>query len=95
MPEGDIAAIGKLDPVAAGDLLSKREPQKIQINFKALPVISSRDRDQGSGKMMFGSPALCRNWLKRTPASMRRSTTHEILLQGQGEPHLRSVLDIA
>ena len=49
VPEGDIAASGKLDPVAAGDLLGASGPQKIKINFKKrFPVyqvaIATKDR---------------------------------------------------
>ena len=48
-PEGDIAALGKLDPVAAGDLLSANGPQKMKLSFKKrFPVyqlaIATKDR---------------------------------------------------
>ena len=95
VPEGDIAAIGKLDPVAAGDLLGASGPQKIKINFKKrFPVyqvaISTKDRKDD----VRLSGALQK--LVEEDAGLNvvhDQMTHEILLQGQGEPHLRSVLD--
>src|SRR5690606_40099918 len=49
IPEGDVCAIGKLDPVAAGDLLGASGPEKIKLNFKKrFPVyqlaIATKDR---------------------------------------------------
>jgi elongation factor G len=95
IPEGDVCAIGKLDPVAAGDLLSSNGPQKIKISFKKrFPVyqlaIATKDRKDDvrlSGalqKLVEEDAGL---------AVVHDQTTHEILLQGQGEPHLRSVID--
>jgi elongation factor G len=95
VPEGDIAAIGKLDPVAAGDLLGANGPQKIRINFKRrFPVyqvaIATKDRKDdvrlsGALQKLVDEDAGLN--------VVHDQTTHEILLQGQGEPHLRSVLD--
>ncbi len=95
VPEGDICAIGKLDPVAAGDLLGASGPQKIKLNFKKrFPVyqlaIATKDRKDD----VRLSGALQK--LVEEDAGLNvvhDQTTHEILLQGQGEPHLRSVLD--
>jgi elongation factor G len=95
VPEGDIAAIGKLDPVAAGDLLGAGVPQKIGINFKKrFPVyqlaIATKDRKDdvrlsGALQKLVDEDAGLN--------VVHDQATHEILLQGQGEPHLRSVLD--
>jgi len=95
VPEGDVAAIGKLDPVAAGDLLASSGKQEIKLAFKKrYPVyqlaIATKDRKDDvrlSGalqKLIEEDPGL---------EVKHDQTTHEILLQGQGEPHLRSVLD--
>ncbi|HYD88585.1 MAG TPA: elongation factor G [Vitreimonas sp.] len=94
-PEGDVVAIGKLDPVAAGDLLAASGKQEIKVNFKKrYPVyqlaIATKDRKDDvrlSGalqKLVEEDPGL---------AVKHDQTTHEILLQGQGEPHLRAVLE--
>lgn len=94
--EGDVVAIGKLDPVAAGDMLGAGAPAaKIKMPFeKRFPVyqlaIATRDRKDDvrlSGalqKLVEEDSGL---------AVLHDQTTHEILLQGQGEPHLRTVLD--
>jgi elongation factor G len=95
VPEGDVCAIGKLDPVAAGDLLGAGAPQKIKLNFrKRFPVyqlaIATKDRKDD----VRLSGALQK--LVEEDAGLNvlhDQTTHEILLQGQGEPHLRSVLE--
>ena len=94
-PLGDIAAIGKLDPVAAGDLLSRNGVQKAAVRPpKRFPVfqlaIATKDRKDDvrlSGalqKLVEEDAGL---------EVLHDQTTHEILLQGQGEPHLRAVLE--
>jgi len=94
-PEGDVVAIGKLDPVAAGDLLAASGQQKAKLSLKKrYPVyqlaIATKDRKDDvrlSGalqKLVEEDAGL---------AVLHDQTTHEILLQGQGEPHLRSVLE--
>jgi elongation factor G len=94
-PEGDVIAIGKLDPVAAGDLLSRNGAQKTAARpAKRFPVyqlaIATKDRKDDvrlSGalqKLVEEDPGL---------EVAHDQTTHEILLQGQGEPHLRAVLE--
>lgn len=94
-PEGDVVAIGKLDPVAAGDLLAKSGQQKIKLNLrKRYPVfqlaIATKDRKDDvrlSGalqKLVDEDPGL---------EVKHDQITHEILLQGQGDPHLRLVID--
>jgi elongation factor G len=94
-PEGDVVALGKLDPAAAGDLLSNNGPQKpIFVRRKRFPVyqlaITTKDRKDDvrlSGalqKLVEEDPGL---------EVVHDQSTHEILLQGQGEPHLRNVLD--
>jgi elongation factor G len=93
--EGDVIAIGKLDPVAAGDLLSRNGQQKIKLSFKKrYPVfqlaIATKDRKDDvrlSGalqKLVEEDPGL---------EVKHDQITHEILLQGQGDPHLRAVID--
>ncbi len=95
-PEGDVVAIGKLDPVAAGDVLvasGKADTIKIA-RKKRFPVyqlaIVTKDRKDDvrlSGalqKLVEEDAGL---------VVVHDQTTHEILLQGQGEPHLRSVLE--
>jgi elongation factor G len=94
-PEGDVVAIGKLDPVAAGDLLATSGRQKVKLNFaKRYPVyqlaIATKDRKDD----VRLSGALQK--LVEEDAGLgvhHDQTTHEILLQGQGDPHLRSVLE--
>ncbi|QGZ93310.1 elongation factor G [Terricaulis silvestris] len=95
-PEGDVVAIGKLDPVAAGDILvasGKAEAIKIE-RKKRFPVyqlaIATKDRKDD----VRLSGALQK--LVEEDAGLEvvhDQVTHEILLQGQGEPHLRSVID--
>ena len=94
--EGDVVAIGKLDPVAAGDMLGAGvAAAKIKMPFeKRFPVyqlaIATKDRKDDvrlSGalqKLVEEDAGL---------AVVHDAMTHEILLQGQGEPHLRAVLD--
>ncbi len=92
-PEGDVVAIGKLDPVAAGDLLGQSKALKIE-RKKRFPVyqlaIATKDRKDD----VRLSGALQK--LVEEDAGLEvvhDQTTHEILLRGQGEPHLRSVLE--
>jgi len=94
--EGDVVAIGKLDPVAAGDLLASggsKLAAKVK-PFKRFPVyqlaIATKDRKDDvrlSGalqKLAEEDAGL---------AIVHDQGTHEILLLGQGDPHLRSVID--
>ncbi len=95
-PEGDVIAIGKLDPVAAGDLLASGGPaQKAALApARRFPVyqlaIATRDRKDDvrlSGalqKLVEEDAGL---------SVLHDQMTHEILLQGQGDPHLRTVLE--
>jgi elongation factor G len=92
-PEGDVVAIGKLDPVSVGDLLGRSKALKIE-RKRRFPVyqlaIATKDRKDDvrlSGalqKLVEEDAGL---------VVVHDQATHEILLQGQGEPHLRSVLD--
>lgn len=94
--EGEVVAIGKLDPVAAGDLLATGgATQTAQVKpAKRFPVyqlaIATKDRKDDvrlSGalqKLVEEDAGL---------AVLHDQTTHEIVLQGQGEPHLRAVLE--
>ncbi len=96
VPEGDIAALGKLDAVAAGDLLSRDgaaqtaaiAPQKrFPVFVLAIATKDRKDDVRLSGalqKLVEEDAGL---------AVLHDQTTHEILLQGQGEPHLRTVLE--
>jgi elongation factor G len=94
-PEGDVVALGKLDPVAAGDLLAAGGAQTAKVApAKRFPVyqfaIATKDRKDDvrlSGalqKLVEEDPGL---------EVVHDQTTHEILLLGQGEPHLRNVLE--
>lgn len=95
-PEGDVVAIGKLDPVAAGDLLACGGPKQTaaMAPAKRFPVyqlaIATKDRKDDvrlSGalqKLVEEDAGL---------SVLHDQTTHEILLQGQGEPHLRAVIE--
>jgi|CXWL01.1.fsa_nt_gi elongation factor G len=94
-PEGDVVAIGKLDPVAAGDLLAVGPMQKAKAQpKKRFPVfqlaIATKDRKDDvrlSGalqKLVEEDPGL---------DVLHDQITHEILLQGQGDPHLRLVIE--
>ena len=95
-PEGDAIAIGKLDPVAAGDLLVSggAAAKAAMAPKKRFPVfqlaIATKDRKDDvrlSGalqKLVEEDPGL---------DVLHDQTTHEILLQGQGDPHLRAVID--
>ncbi len=95
-PEGDVAAIGKLDPVAAGDLLATGgAAQKAAIApARRFPVfqlaIATKDRKDDvrlSGalqKLVDEDSGL---------SVLHDQITHEILLQGQGDPHLRAVIE--
>ena len=94
-PEGDVVAIGKLDPVAAGDLLAADGVQKAAAapakRFAVYQVaIATKDRKDDvrlSGalqKLVEEDPGL---------DVLHDQSTHEILLLGQGEPHLRAVID--
>ena len=94
--EGDVVAIGKLDPVAAGDLLAVGgAAQTARVKpAKRFPVyqlaIATKDRKDDvrlSGalqKLVEEDAGL---------SVLHDQTTHEIVLQGQGEPHLRAVLE--
>ncbi|HRP11367.1 MAG TPA: elongation factor G, partial [Terricaulis sp.] len=93
-PEGDVIAIGKLD-VAAGDLLAKNGAQKAALAPAArFPVyqlaIATKDRKDDvrlSGALQKLAEEDAGLSVLHDPG------THEILLQGQGEPHLRQVLE--
>jgi len=93
-PEGDVIAIGKLD-VAAGDLLAKSGAQKAALApATRFPVyqlaIATKDRKDDvrlSGALQKLAEEDAGLSVLHDPG------THEILLQGQGEPHLRQVLE--
>jgi elongation factor G len=92
-PEGEIVALGKLDPVAAGDVLGPAKKAHLSARPR-YPVfqlaIATKDRKDDvrlSGalqKLTEEDPGL---------SVHHDQITHEILLQGQGEPHLRLVID--
>ncbi len=95
-PNGDIIAMGKLDPVAAGDLLASNGGKlaaKVR-PFRRFPVfqlaIATKDRKDD----VRLSGALQK--LVEEDAGLKvlhDQSTHEILLQGQGDPHLRAVIE--
>ncbi|HWA21058.1 MAG TPA: elongation factor G [Caulobacterales bacterium] len=93
--EGEVVAIGKLDPVARGDLLSANAPARPRVVAPArFPVfqlaIATTDRKDDvrlSGalsKLVEEDPGL---------SVVHDPHSNEVLLLGQGEPHLRLVLD--
>jgi elongation factor G len=95
-PEGDVVAIGKLDPVAAGDLLaSGGAMQKAALSPAkrfAVYQIAIATKDRKDDVRLSG--ALQKLVEEDAGLSVHHDqTTHEILLQGQGEPHLRNVLE--
>ncbi|MBY0563174.1 MAG: elongation factor G [Hyphomonadaceae bacterium] len=95
-PEGDVVAIGKLDPVAAGDLLGSgggkqkaavAPPPRFAVYQLAIATKDRKDDVRLSGalqKLVEEDPGLTVH---------HDQTTHEILLRGQGEPHLRHVIE--
>jgi elongation factor G len=94
--EGDVAAIGKLDPVAAGDLLAAGgATQTARVKpAKRFPVyqlaIATKDRKDD----VRLSGALQKLAEEDAGLSvLHDQVTHEIVLQGQGEPHLRAVIE--
>ena len=93
-PEGDVVALGKLD-VRAGALLSKNGAQKAAVQpARRFPVyqlaIATRDRKDD----VRLSGALQKLAEEDAGLSVLHDpVTHEILLQGQGEPHLRGVIE--
>ncbi len=94
-PEGDVVAIGKLDPVAAGNLLAASGKQIAAVKpAKRFPVyqlaIATKDRKDD----VRLSGALQKLVDEDTGLTvLHDQATHEILLQGQGEPHLRAVIE--
>jgi elongation factor G len=94
-PVGDVIAIGKLDPVAAGDLLSRNGVQTAAVRpAKRFPVfqlaIATKDR-KDDVRLSGALQKLAEEDSGLT--IVHDQTTHEILLQGQGDPHLRSVIE--
>ena len=94
--EGDVIAIGKLDPVAAGDILSTgaASPKARSAPIPRFPVfqlaISTKDRKDD----VRLSGALSK--LAEEDAGLaihHDQDSHEIILLGQGDAHLRVVLD--
>lgn len=94
--EGDVVALGKLDPVAAGDLLAaggavqstKIAPGKRYPVFQL--AIATKDRKDD----VRLSGALQKLAEEDSGLDiLHDASTHEIVLQGQGEPHLRAVLE--
>jgi len=95
LADGDIGAIGKVDPVAAGDLLSTSgaaatkitPPLRFPVYQLAIATKDRKDDVRLSGalaKLVEEDPGL---------SVLHDPQMHEILLLGQGEPHLRQVLE--
>jgi elongation factor G len=93
--EGEVVAIGKLDPIARGDLLGAAAPAKLRVAAQTrYPVyqlaIGAKDRKDDvrlSGalaKLAEEDPGL---------SVVHDPDSNEVLLLGQGEPHLKLVLD--
>lgn len=93
-PEGDVIAIGKLE-AAAGDLLAKSGVQRAALApAKRFPVfqlaIATKDR-KDDVRLSGALQKLAEEDAGLTV--LHDPVTHEILLQGQGDPHLRLVLE--
>lgn len=95
-PEGDVVAIGKLDPVAAGDLLASgggvqtcavKPAMRFPVFQLAIATKDRKDDVRLSGALQKLQEEDCGLTV------LHDQITHEILLQGQGEPHLRAVLE--
>lgn len=96
VPVGDVAALGKLDEVAAGDLLARdgkaqkaavAPAQRFPVYVLAITTKDRKDDVRLSGalqKLVEEDAGL---------SVLHDQNTHEILLQGQGDPHLRLVLE--
>ncbi len=93
--DGEIGAIGKIDPIAAGDLISANgaphqriaPPPRFAVYQIAIATKDRKDDVRLSGalaKLVEEDPGL---------SVVHDAAMHEILLLGQGEPHLRQVLD--
>jgi elongation factor G len=94
--EGDVIAIGKLDPVAAGDLLAAggavqsaalKPAKRFPVFQLAIATKDRKDDVRLSGALQK---------LVEEDAGLNvlhDQSTHEILLQGQGDPHLRAVVE--
>lgn len=93
--EGEVIALGKLDPVARGHLLGANAPVRARLEAHArFPVfqLAIATRDRKDDVRLSGALA------KLVEEDAGLSVVHdagsnEILLLGQGEPHLRLVLD--
>lgn len=93
-PEGDVIAIGKLD-AAAGDLLARHGVQvaalkpapRFPVYQLAIATKERKDDVRLSGALQKLAEEDAGLTVLHDPV------THEILLQGQGEPHLRLVLE--
>ena len=93
---GDIVAIGKIEQAAAGDILSLTgRPQQTAVRPSARPplfalavaAVARKDDVRLSGalaKLVEEDPGL---------SLTHDAETHEVLLRGQGEAHVRQALD--
>jgi elongation factor G len=95
-PEGDVVALGKLDPVSTGDLLALggavQKAALAPAKRFAVYQIAIATKDRKDDVRLSG--ALQKLVEEDAGLNVHHDqTTHEILLQGQGEPHLRNVLE--
>jgi elongation factor G len=93
--EGDVGALGKLEPIAAGDVLCANgaaatpvaPAKRFAVYQLAIATTDRKDDVRLSGalaKLVEEDPGL---------AVLHDPESQEIVLQGQGEPHLRSAIE--
>jgi elongation factor G len=94
-PEGDIVAIGKIEPVAAGDLITVGPGAKARVMPEPrFPVfqLAIATKDRKDDVRLSGALAKLVDEDKGL-AVLHDAATNEILLLGQGEPHLKQVIE--
>jgi elongation factor G len=94
-PEGDIVAIGKIEPTTAGDLIAAGPAAKVShAPPRRFPVyqLAIATKDRKDDVRLSGALAKLVDEDKGLEV-VHDATTNEILILGQGEPHLRQVID--
>jgi elongation factor G len=93
--EGDIVAIGKIEPATAGDLIAAGPAAKLaHAPPRRFPVyqLAIATRERKDDVRLSGALAKLVDEDKGLEV-VHDPATNEILLLGQGEPHLRQVID--